>query len=240
MTPPVTAPETPPVEPPEARDGGGRRARLPGRYAREGDGLEFDRVSFFTDAVYAIAMTLLVVELGVPRVADAPGALAAALAEDWTAIVGFFIGFIVLGRYWLAHHQFFSILSSLDSRLIGLNLVYLAFVAFSPFPVGLLSDYEGSSLTFLIFAATMAAISGLEVVMFVYATRHGHTRVALPPEVVRFALLASGLPVLVMIASMPLGLIAPSLALASWLLMFPLGAWLNRHAPTAARDLLPE
>jgi uncharacterized membrane protein len=132
------------------------------RFRRHGSGLEFDRVSFFTDAVYAIAMTLLVVDLGIPHVGDAPGALADALAGETAGIIGFFIGFIVLGRYWLAHHQFFSILASVDTRLIGLNLVYLAFVAFSPFPVGLISDYEGDSLSFLIFAGTMAMISGLE------------------------------------------------------------------------------
>ena len=221
-------------------EGEGRPHEAPGRFRRESSGLEFDRVSFFTDAVSAIAMTLLVVELGVPAVGSGAGALAAALSEELTGIVGFFIGFVVLGRYWMAHHQFFSMLGSIDSRLISLNLVYLAFVAFSPFPVGLISDYEGDSLSFLIFAGTMAMISGLEVIMFLQAVRRGHTRVVLPPEVVRYALLASGTPVLVMLASMPLGLISPSLALTSWLLMFPLGAWMHRRAPAAARDLLPE
>lgn len=210
-------------------------------FQRESGGLEFDRVSFFTDAVYAIAMTLLVVELGVPHVGSDPRAVAAALYAERYGILGFFIGFVVLGRYWLAHHQFFSILGAIDTRLISLNLVYLAFVAFSPFPVGLVSDYADDRLSFLIFAATMAAISGMEVVMFLYAARAGLTRVPLPPAVIRYGLVAAGAPVAVMLASMPLAfVVGSSLALTSWLLMLPLGAFIGRRAPAEARALLPE
>ena len=104
-------------------------------YRSESRGLEFDRVSFITDAVYAIAMTLLVVDLHIPELAGSAAdsaAMRAALAGAQPQI----IGFAVLGRYWLAHHQFFSGLVRVDRGLIGLNLVYLAFVAFAPFPWG--------------------------------------------------------------------------------------------------------
>lgn len=200
-------------------------------YVREGMGLEFDRVSFFSDAVYAIAMTLLVVDLGMPKNADAPGAMAQALSERLTPILGFFIGFIVLGRYWLAHHQFFASLRSVDRRFISLNLVYLAFVGFSPFPVGLISEYEDQTLSFVIFAATMGAISGMEVLMFLYASRHDQLRRPLSRDAERFALLASGLPVAVIVASMPLSVFSPTLALLSWLLIIPIGNWLDRRTP---------
>ncbi len=212
-----------------------------GSYRREGAGLEFDRVSFFTDAVYAIAMTLLVVELHVPEIARPadPAALRRAVDEEGWAIVGFFIGFVVLGRYWLAHHHFFANLRSIDRAMISVNLVYLAFVAFTPFPVGLISRYEDKPDVFVLFALTMVAISGLEVVLFRMAVRRGHLRLALSPELERFGYLAAGTPVVMMALSIPLAYLSPTLALLSWLLMIPAGWLIDRHAPPGAKDSRP-
>jgi uncharacterized membrane protein len=209
----------------------------PGSYRREGAGLEFDRVSFFTDAVYAIAMTLLVVERHVPRITGAVGeqqTVAQALLDEGDAIFGFFLGFIVIGRYWLAAHQFFGTLRSVDTRFISINLLYLAFVAFSPFPVALISAYADDRTAFWIFAATMAGISLLEVALFRYAERHGHLRERLTPEAVRYGTIAATAPVLVVALSLPVALVSPQLALASWLLMFPAGYWIGTHPPASA------
>jgi uncharacterized membrane protein len=225
MPPSPPAPDSPDLEPP------------PGSFLREGSGLEFDRVSFFTDAVYAIAMTLLVVELRVPAGLDAPGALQEALWEERIGILGFFIGFVLLGRYWLAHHQFFASLRSIDGRLISLNLVYLAFVAFMPFPVALISRYEDNPLSFYLFAGCMAIISLLEVVMFLHAARRGHTRFRATPPVIRFGLVASGTPVLVMLASFALAVLDTTYALLSWLILIPFGTYMHRRAPDAVRGL---
>lgn len=217
----------------------GRPPPPAGSYLREGAGLEFDRVSFFTDAVYAIAMTLLVVELHVPELArpsDGAALRAAVLEEGW-AIAGFFIGFVILGRYWLAHHHFFATLRSVDRGMISVNLVYLAFVAFTPFPTGLISRYEDKPDVFVLFALTMVMISGLEVVLFHMAVRRGHMRIALSPELERFGYVAAGTPVLMMALSIPLAYLSPTLALLSWLLMIPVGMLINRLAPPGAEDL---
>ena len=207
------------------------------RYRRESRGLEFDRVSFFTDAVYAIAMTLLVVELQPPELAAVrdPAALWNALWDERSGVIGFFVGFILIGRYWLAHHQFFASLRSVDAGLISLNLVYLAFIAFMPFPVALLSNYEENPVSFFMFAGCMAVVSLLEVAMFLWAARSGHLRFAATPEVMRFAMIAGGAPVLVMLASFPLALYSTTWALLSWLVVFPIGAILDRRTPAALR-----
>ncbi|MFO1208536.1 MAG: TMEM175 family protein [Amaricoccus sp.] len=210
-----------------------------GSYRREGEGLEFDRVSFFTDAVYAIAMTLLVVELHVPHIVGTvgdDGTLLDALREQSDAIFGFFLGFVILGRYWLAAHQFFGTLRSVDTRLIAINLLYLSFVAFSPFPVALISEYGGDRTAFYVFAATMGGISLLEVALFRYAEHHGHLRERLSPEALRFGTIASTAPVLIVLLSLPLALVSTSLALLSWLLMFPVGYWIGAHPPENIPD----
>jgi len=206
----------------------------PGSYHREGQGLEFDRVSFFTDAVFAIAMTLLVVELHVPEGADSPETLHTAIRAEGWAIVGFFIGFWVLGRYWVAHHRFFAGLRSIDRGMISTNLVYLAFVAFTPFPIGLISRYEEHPTVFAIFAVTMATVSSLEIVLMRMAIRRGHTLRSLSPAAERHAYAAAGMPVVVMLASIPLAYLSTTLALLSWLVLSPLGHLLHRIAPIDA------
>ena len=210
-----------------------------GSYRREGAGLEFDRVSFFTDAVYAIAMTLLVVELHVPDLArsDDPAALRRAVAAEGWAIVGFFIGFVVLGRYWLAHHRFFSTLRSIDRGMISVNLVYLAFVAFTPFAVGLISRYEDQPAVFVLFALTMVAISGLELVLFRMAVRRGHMRFDPHPRARALRLPRRRHPGRHDGPLHPARLPQPHARALSWLLMIPAGWLIDRHAPPGAKDL---
>ena len=80
------------------------------------------------------------------------------------------ISFAVIGRYWVAHHQMFSLLRAMDRGLIGLNLVYLGFVAFLPFPTALLGNFFDNPLAFTVYAVSVAAVSGMEVVLL----RHAH------------------------------------------------------------------
>ena len=121
--------------------------------------------------------------------------------------------------------------------MISVNLVYLAFVAFTPFPVGLISRYEDKPDVFVLFALTMVVISGLEVVLFRMAVRRGHMRVDLSPELERFGYVASGTPVVMMALSIPLAYVSPTLALFSWLLMIPVGRLIDRFAPPGVEDL---
>ena len=132
------------------------------------DSVEFARVLTFSDGMFAIAMTLLVVGIEVPDIPDTEsvGELADALGDLEGSFVSFFISFAVIGRYWIAHHQFFSLLARMDSGLIGLNLIYLCFVAFLPFPTGLFGNFFENPLAFTIYAVAVAVVSGMELVMF--------------------------------------------------------------------------
>ncbi len=103
---------------------------------------EFSRVVNFSDGVFAIAMTLVVVSIEVPDVATDD--LPRALGNLWPQIGAFFVSFIFIGRYWIAHHQFFGQLRSVDTRQIGYSLVYLAAIAFLPFPIAVVGRYENA------------------------------------------------------------------------------------------------
>jgi uncharacterized membrane protein len=211
-----------------------------GSFGRDDESLEFGRVVNFTDGVYAIAMTLLVFDLRVPpRLPHTAGTaeLLASLTGLESGAFGFFLGFTLLGRYWVAHHGFFRALRSIDTRLMGLNLIYLACVAFMPFPISLISHFEANRFSFGLFAVSMATISLLEAVLFYYAARRGHIRMALSPEAVRHEMIGACAPVAIMLLSLPIALWSTTAALLSWLLTWPIGVWLKRHEPEDYRTL---
>jgi uncharacterized membrane protein len=197
---------------------------------------EFSRVLAFSDGLFAIAMTLLVVGITVPTLADADSVhdLADALNDLTSNFVSFFISFAVIGRYWAAHHHFFSLLARMDGRLIAINLVYLAFVAFLPFPTALLGTYFENPLSVAIYAASVAIISGLEVVLFHHAHRHGLLRERMPEEVFRWGVIQSTLPVVYFLASVPVAFLSTTVAVCVWFLGLPVGIAANRRKPAEA------
>jgi uncharacterized membrane protein len=210
------------------------RSRRPSRYERESSGLEFDRVVFFSDAVFAIAMTLLVVGIGIPVVSD--GDLGDALRDKEPEIVSFFISFFVIGNYWLGHHRFFSHLQSVSSRLMSVNLAYLAAIAFVPFPTALAGKYTEDPISIVIYAVTLSIASGLEAVMVVIANKEGLLRVTMPREMLRFSVVASVIPVVVFLGSIPIAQVSTTYALYSWILIIPLEYVTDRTLRPANAD----
>jgi uncharacterized membrane protein len=208
------------------------------RYDR--DSVEFARVLTFNDGLYAIAMTLLIVSIAVPTISDtnSVGDLADALNDLSANFISFFISFAVIGRYWLAHHQAVSLLDGVDQAFIGLNLIYLAFIAFLPFPTALLGEYFENPLSIVIYAVNVGIVSGMEVVLFRHAYRADLLLRKPAPEIYRFGVLASLSPVLFFALSIPFAFISTTLAVAIWFLVIPLGIALQRRAPEGADELL--
>jgi len=194
------------------------------------------RVLAFSDALFAIAMTLLVVGIGIPSLADGgdESELLDKLGDLLPEFSSFFISFAVIGRYWLAHHQFFSRVRTLDSGIIALNLVYLVFVAFLPFPTGLLGNYFENPVSILLYAPTVACISFMEVVLFRHAHRHGLLTVEIPEDVYRWGSLMSLSPVLFFLVSVPVAFVSTVLAVACWFLAIPFQAVAMRWRPPGA------
>jgi uncharacterized membrane protein len=190
------------------------------RYRRRSEELEFDRVAFFSDAVFAIAMTLLVVGIGIPHVRDSK--IAGALHDKDNEIFSFFLSFIVVGFYWFAHHRFFSHLRAVDVRFMKLNLVYLAAIAFMPFPTALVGSYgDVESVVIVLYAVTLSFASLMEAAMFWYAQKAELLRKRLPERSFRTAMIASVAPAVVFLISIPIALADPGLGLTSWLLIIP-------------------
>lgn len=204
------------------------------------DTVEFARTLTFTDGLFAIAMTLLVVDLAVPTLNDAASVseLADKLNDDSAKFISFFISFAVIGRYWLAHHTYFSALARMDRKLIALNLVYLAFIAFLPFPTALLGEYFENPLSIAIYAVNVAIVSGMEVVLFSYAQNHDLLERKVPPDIYRYGVVMSLSPVFFFLLSIPVAFISTTLAACMWFLGIPFAAIAERWKPKGADELL--
>ncbi len=204
------------------------------------DSAEFGRVLAFSDGLFAIAMTLLIVAVGVPHLNDEGSVheLADSLNDLLPAFTSFFISFAVIGRYWLAHHMFVSLLSAMSQSFVALNLVYLAFIAFLPFPTALLGEFFSNPLSIVIYAVNVGIVSGMEVVLFRSAYKNDLFRRKPTPEVYRFGVIASLSPVAFFAISIPIAFVSTTLAVLTWFLSAPFGAWLNRRAPEGVESLL--
>ena len=123
-----------------------------------GDRLNTNRAEAFSDGVFAIAATLLVLELKVPHVE--PGGLSDALLERWPSYATYVVSFLTIGIIWVNHHAVMERIKNVNRPLLFLNLVFLMAVAAIPFPTALLADYlqagHDERLASAIYGAAMA------------------------------------------------------------------------------------
>jgi TMEM175 potassium channel family protein len=196
---------------------------------REEAEVEFNRIVAFSDGVFAIAITLCVLGLTVPEGSDD---LLNALLNNRNDLLAYGISFAVLGRYWLAHHRFFSALARFDGTLMGLNLLYLAFIAVVPFTSAVLGDYDNNTAAIVLYAINMILVSGSFQAELVYSYRAG----LMQPDARAYERRYAGPPNLVVVGvfllSIPIAFLSPLAATVMWLATFFVGRWISdRLAP---------
>ena len=158
--------------------------------------------------------------------------------EEFGRVLAFSV-FAVIGRYWIAHHQFFARLGAIDGGLLWINLLYLAFVAFLPFPTDLLGNYFDNPVAVAFYAVAVAAVSGLEVVLFARAQSAGLLRRPIPADVYRWGALAAFTPVVFFLLSVPVAFVSSVAAVALWFATVPFQILvLDRRKPAGADELL--
>lgn len=193
--------------------------------------VELDRIIFFSDAVFAIAATLLVVDLRVP---DLPrplgsGELGAVLLALIPRYGSYAISFLVIGSFWAAHLRVFRYIRRHDGVLIQLVLLLLMFVAFLPFPTAVLGSYGDQRLAVLLYAAVVSTMNCLNLAIWWWATsRHRLVDEDLAVELIRANSRRAAMFALLFLASIPLALLSPGAAELSWLLALVLPRLLAR------------
>jgi uncharacterized membrane protein len=131
------------------------------------------RLELFSDAVFAIAITLLVLEIGVPE--PGSGDLAHQLGEQWPQYASYVVSFLTIGVIWINHHAVCDHLVRADRVTLMLNLLLLCFVALIPWPTHLLAEYmleegTGERVAALVYSGTMAAMSLAFAALWRHAT----------------------------------------------------------------------
>jgi len=109
---------------------------------------QLERLILFSDAVFAIAITLLVIEIKIPEIAEnvTDKALLNALGHLIPKFIGFIISFLLIGLYWTIHHRMFGFVVNYTPTLLRLNLLFLFFIVLMPFSTGFYGEYWGIDL----------------------------------------------------------------------------------------------
>ena len=132
------------------------------------------RLVALADGVFAIAMTLLVLELAVPVVTEEGDGLGEHLLEMWPEFLMYALGFLVLGVYWIIHHLIFDPIERYDTTLAWLNIVYLMFAALIPFATALVVQNGATTATALAYGLNLLALFVVGWAMWTYASTRGH------------------------------------------------------------------
>ena len=129
------------------------------------------RFEAFSDGVFAIAATLLVLEFTVKTGKDAPS-LSSQLLHLWPSYLAYVTSFVTIGIIWMNHHHTVSLIGRTDRTFLFLNIVLLLTIAFLPFPTKLVAEYLGKSgerPAALLYAGTLVVMAAMHQVWWRYA-----------------------------------------------------------------------
>jgi uncharacterized membrane protein len=178
-----------------------------------------NRLEAFSDGVFAIAITLLVIEIRPPTPAEGES-LARALWEQWPHYLGYFLSFLVLGVMWLNHHRIFEPAVRVDGIVLVLNLNLLLWAVLIPFPTAVVADFlreggDDAKTAVALYGGVILLAAISFTALFVGITREGIVDQLPTPEQVRAARLRFGLGVAVYTGAFLLSWLSPALALAA-------------------------
>jgi uncharacterized membrane protein len=184
--------------------------------------LQLERIVFFSDAVFAIAITLLIIEIKVPHLEhNAPD------RDFWLALVklipnffGYFFSFFVIGAYWVGHHRIYGHIVRWNYGLIWRNILFLMAIGFMPFSTAFFTEvFPPRFVPLVLYAATFSAAGLLELWQWRYAVKKGLIDEELNEALVSyFSWRMISLPT-VGVAAILIGLISPLLSGFAFMIM---------------------
>jgi uncharacterized membrane protein len=185
---------------------------------REGNEIEFSRIVAFSDGVFSIAITLLVLNLAITHKHLSSSELSSAIWDQRENFFAYALSFAVIGRFWLVHHRFFSQVTAFDGRLISLNLLYLGWIVLIPFSSEVLGEHGGQTAAVILYAVNLTGVVLVGMLMAADARRAGLTSIDPAAHVeqhYRSLFIAA-----VFLVSIPIAFVAPSIAPFIWLALF--------------------
>ena len=178
-------------------------------------GRDLSRIAAFTDGVMAVAITLLVLNVEVPRLAEGED-LGDALVDLLPSLGAYALAFALVGRFWVIHHNLFETLRGFDRMLMVLNLVFLALIVLVPFSAELYDRYTSRPLAAAVLGATLGLAALVHGAMPAHVLRRGfvheyHREETEPGVTVGFGLTA------VFLLSVPAAFLSVHIAEALWI-----------------------
>ncbi len=203
--------------------------------ASERNHLGLERLIFFSDAVFAIAITLLVLDIHLPAGAESANdsQMLSMLTGLWGKYLAYLLSFWVIGLYWISHHRKFLLIKRFDNRLLSLNLLLLMAVAFIPFPTSVLS--ESVTRTASVFYALVMALGGVLMALLWWHAIRNHNLIdpQLDRQLQRREMVAPLATAAIFLISIGIAFWNAGLVRLFWLLIVPVSLTWNarRHNP---------
>ena len=188
-----------------------------------------DRIVNLSDGIFAIAITLLVLDIRVPDIPEGMVAseLPAALLSLWPKYLSYFLSFVAIAVFWSVHHSIFRPIRSYDRVLLYLNFLFLMLVAFLPFPTSLLGEYGDHQLPVAIYAATLAVGRLLLTAIHWYSTSNDRlVDEAQDPATVRFFVIRGLATPGAFLLSIGLSFFSVQAAIYSWFILIAVDAFI--------------
>jgi uncharacterized membrane protein len=187
---------------------------------------DVDRLSAFSDGVFAIAITLLVLSIEVPDFDEQ--SFGDAWEDMWPQLVSYALSFVVVGIYWKSHHRMFRTLRRVTPRLLNLNLLLLGFVALIPFPTEILGNSGSETPAVVLYSSVLAAAGFASTTLWWYLM-HDQLVAPVPPDQARATVIRAGIAPTVFALSIPLALVSPVMAQLFWLMIVVANLLVNRR-----------
>ncbi len=195
-------------------------------------GSRVERLTLFSDAIFAFAVTLLAVNIRVPEIAQSivGSQLNVELAHLTPKFIGYGLSFFISASYWVFYHRIFTNIKRYDLTLIWLNIAFLFFVVLIPFPSDLIGRFLTQQISVVIYSAMMAATGFVLSLIWLYASRD---RRLLDDSLSNAAIRRLSVRTLTMpvvfVVSIPASFVLGEFTPVLWILVVVLGRLLDRY-----------
>jgi uncharacterized membrane protein len=188
-----------------------------------------ETLTSISDAIFAIAITLLVIDIKLPEgLAEGGGQyLLSALVDLWPNFLSYVVSFVLIAVYWYNYHKFIYYAVEVDNKTVCLNIVFLFFVTIMPFTASMLGVYGDESVAVVLYATSIAAGSTVLFMLWRHIMRkHLQAENAFNKRYLYYLSMRALFPVIIALLAMVLALFSPFVA-KIFLLLDPISIWIS-------------
>jgi uncharacterized membrane protein len=181
-----------------------------------------DRVNNFSDAIFAIAITLLILDVKVPSedLIQEHGTIGAILSRQVPQIIGLIVSFFVTALFWKAHLSIIKEVTSYDEKLMWINIFLLFFIVIMPFSTAFYSRYFDRNESFFLYCLHLSSIGFLNFLMIAYVIKKENLHDRYGLSKLKWMKLRSLIVPFVFLLAIPISLLNPLLGRISFVLIF--------------------